>query len=151
MYLTKHQQASYDYLNRIRTMNEAINAKIDERNDLMLMCTTTGSFDYSAERVQSSKPLEARFTITLEKYFEVEQKINEQIDRYVDTKNEITSQIGMLHDHEHIRILKYAFIDGKSISEILKIRNWKYKTSKTYDLYGEALDEFYDVILKNGT
>jgi hypothetical protein len=57
----------------------------------------------------------------------------------------------MLHDHEHIWILKYAFIDGKSISEILRIRNWKYKTSKTYDLYGEALDEFYDVILKNGT
>ena len=141
---------AYDYLNQLGALNEAINAKIDERNDLFLMCTTTGSFDYSAERVQHSSPLEARFTITMEKYMELETKINDQIDQYVDLKNEIMSEINSLSNREHIRILKYVFVQLIPVAEIEKRKqNWKRKTSKTYNLYYGALDEFYYTVLEN--
>jgi len=148
MSLLSDRETAYEYLNQIGVLNEAINAKIDERNDLILMCTTTGSFDYSAERVQCSPPLEARFTITMEKYMELEQKINEEIDEYVDLKNRIQSEINQLHNHEQIRILKYVFIQMRSLPEVLKIKNWKYKTAKTYNLYNDALDAFYETVLK---
>lgn len=143
-----NREEAYHHLDQIRTLNEKINMLIDERNDLLLMSTTTGSFDYSSERVQHSPSLDARFVITMEKYYDVEKLIDAKIDEYVEVKHKITEEISQLHKPEHIRILKMVFIEGKSVAEVVRSRNWRWKISKTHDVFNDALDNFYEVVLK---
>jgi len=135
------------YLSQVKGLNEKINTLMQERDDYRLMSTSTGSFDYSAERVQTSNPLEARFTITMEKYFELEQKINIKIDEYVELKRKIWDEIRELKDGNHIKILTHVFIYDKPVEEIMMHKKWRYKRRQTYNIYNQALDDFFDTVL----
>ena len=78
-----------DYLKRLKRLDTIIRQKQQEITDLRLTASSTGGFDYSKERVQSSPSGDAPFVRPVLKIIELEQQINAEIDRYVEEKHKI--------------------------------------------------------------
>lgn len=134
-----------DYLRQIRRMDIQINQLLKELSDIRQSETWLSSIDYSADRVQHSVS-DASYVKTIERYVDLQIKIDKKIDRYVSRKNKAIEEIQRLSKDDHVDILFKRYVEYKSFEEICTEMNLSYY--RIIHLHGEALNEFNKTILK---
>lgn len=134
------------YLEQLKVIDAKINQKIKERDELRLLATSTGSLEYSKERVNASSTGD-----TLEKkvikYVDLEKEINETINEFVDKKHKIIDEIQGLDGVSHIDILFKKYVENKRLGVIAT--EMKYSYSRVKHLHTEALQAFESKYLKS--
>lgn len=134
-----------EYLQQLQRLDTVINQKIKELGDLRLKSKSTGSIDYSKERVQTSPSGDAPFVKLIGRIVDLEEEINAEIDRYVDEKHRIINQIQGLKNSDYISLLFKRYVEFKSLERICVEMNFSYDYIK--HLHGYALKDFEDKIL----
>ena len=70
------------------------------------------------ERVQTSRPTEAPFVRCILKIRELEEKINAEVDLYVDLKSEIRGIIEKVENTDEQMVLRYRYIHNMTWEQI---------------------------------
>lgn len=136
-----------EYLQQLQRLDTVINQKIKELDDLRLKSQSTGSVDYSKERVQTSPSGDAPFVKPICRIIDLEAEINAEIDRFVDEKHRIINQIQGLKNSDYISLLFKRYVEFKSLEKICVEMNFSYDYIK--HLHGYALQDFEDRILNS--
>ena len=134
-----------EYLKQISVLNERINNSLNHIDDLRQKATTMGlSSSLGTERVQSSGSSNDKIGDLVLKIVEYEHMANQNIDEYIDKKNEAVELINLLDNATYIEILTMRYFDQLSFEEIAVTINkcWRH----TVRLHGYALQEFQKII-----
>lgn len=127
-----------EYLSQISRLNRMIQNKLSEISQLRdLACSISGIS--GEERVQTT-PNHDKIGSAYAKIDEMERRLDEMIDEYVDKKNEIISQIDSMEDEISYDILFSRYIEKKTFEKIAD--NLHYSFRQTTRLHGKALSEF---------
>ena len=133
-------KAKKDYLKQIENMDRYIQQLISEVEELRSLSQSVSSVQYG-ERIKSgSQKNEAPFVNYLVKINELEIKINQEIDKFVDLKTVIISAIEELDDLEERILLRAKYISRKSWDDIFEQLNRS--RSATYRVHASALEHF---------
>lgn len=117
-----------EYLMKIRAMDVMIDSSIEELEVLQtLACKTTASF--GGERVQSSGNSQ-KVEIYAVKILAQKQKINDEIDRFVDFKEEARKLVNESCDADCNKLLKLRYF-GKKNEKTEKIEYWTWERIAT--------------------
>lgn len=127
-----------EYLQQIRRDDVRINQLIAEIDKLKTDTIFLSGIDYSKDRIQSSH--DGGLTAAIEKYCDMERKLDKMIDVYVDRKNKIINEIHGLTKTEHIELLYLRYVSNKKFEEIACEMNYSY--NRAIHLHGEALSAF---------
>lgn len=102
-----------EYLHQAYRLDKKINSDIAELAMLQEMAGSISS-PQLGERVQTSKNNDAPFVKAIEKIFELEELINEEIDAFVDLKREIRGVIETVGNTDEQMVLRYRYIHNKT-------------------------------------
>ena len=127
-----------EYLNQISRLNRMINNKIAEIQQLRELACSISSIN-SEDRVQSTPNFD-KIGSKIAKIDELEKKLDETIDKYVDLKNRIVEQIESMEDENTYNILFSRYIEKKSF-ELIAIE-MDYSWRQIIRLHGKALRQF---------
>lgn len=137
-----------EYLQQLESLNIKINNKQKELDDLRLIAQSTGGFDYSAEKVQTS-PTGDTLEKKVVKCVYLEQEINDEIDQYVNLKHKIINQIHALTNPAYIQLLFMRYVEFKKLEQISVELNYSY--NRIRHLHGYALQVFNEKYLQDDT
>ena len=129
------------YLMQIYNLDKEINSKQSERDEIM--STLLKSVDTSAEPLFNTGTVSDPTGNTVMKLMEYNDRTNERIDRLVDLKIQISSEIDQLENGNHRMVLRERYINNKKWEEIAVEQN--YAIRYIYKLHGFALNEFEEV------
>lgn len=129
-----------EYLQRIRKNNVRINQLQREIDRLRAEVVYIPGIDYSRDRVQSSGDGSTSVNKTIERLYDMEIKLDKIIDRYVDEKAKIITEIQGLDKTEHIELLYLRYVANKKFEEIACEMNYSY--NRAIHIHGEALSAF---------
>lgn len=125
------------YFEKVFKISDEVESKRRERNALReTVLGSTAWEDNPTFSNQFHSPVES----TAFKLFEVENEINEKIDRLFDLKARISTEIDQLDDRRYRILLRERYIRCKSWKDIANER--EYDERYVYELHGYALDEF---------
>lgn len=127
-----------DYLKQIERLDKCIEQKQIECDGLKLLAEGTGGIQYG-DRVQTSPSGDA-LEKKVVKYVQLEQEIDEMIDRFVDMKHKIIDEIQGLSEVKHIDVLFKKYVQYKSLEQIAVEMNYSYPYVR--ELHGYALADF---------
>lgn len=102
------------YLGQLALIDEQINQDIERLEELKQSARSTGSFDYSRERVQTSS-VGDKLCSDVSRYVDLDTQINTEIDRFVDAKEQIIREIRGLHHADYVKVLYKVYVQYKSI------------------------------------
>ena len=126
-----------EYLSQAYRLDQRINSKLKQVTNLRdLAARTTATIH--PERVSGTKqrsPMENAIV----KIIDLEHEINNDIDRLVDMKREISAVISTLKTPIHRIILELRYLEGKNWEEIAHAMD--YDLRWVYRLHGRALKE----------
>lgn len=126
-----------EYLNQIRFINQEIQSRVDERNELK-EAITIKSPNIKADKVQESGNL--NYDDKYMKFIEASEVINEKIDEMINLKMHISNEIDKLDKPEHRLILRLRYINLKTYEEISVAMC--YDIRQIHRMHGSALQEF---------
>lgn len=129
-----------EYLQQLQRLDTVINQKINELSDLRLKSQSTGSIDYSKERVQTSPSGDAPFVKLIGRIIDLEAEINAEIDAFVNEKHRIINQIQALKNSKYIEILYKHYVEFKRLEVVAVEMNFTYQY--VVELHGYALKDF---------
>lgn len=127
-----------DYLKQIERLDKCIEQKQIECDELKLLAEGTGGIQYG-DRVQTS-PRGDALEKKVVKYVQLEQEIDEMIDKFVDMKHKIIDEIQGLSEVKHIDVLFKKYVQYKSLEQIAVEMNYSYPYVR--ELHGYALADF---------
>lgn len=138
----KKESPAKAYLNRIRFLEEMINEKIADRDatrEMLYRITPVlkddaVSFSGNQDKIGTGAA----------KLADYEAELDEMIDRLVDMKREIISQLEKLKDIDHYKVLKLRYVHCYTFERIATEMNYSYR-GICY-LHGRALQAFEKVI-----
>ncbi len=125
-----------EYLSRYRNLDEEINAKIAQVEELRRRAQTVGSANQSG--VHSSLPYDRVGEIT-SRIVDLEREINEEIDRLVSVQREIKEVISEVHEERLRTILELRYINGLTFDKIAKQMNYSHR--QIYRFHEKALEK----------
>lgn len=130
------------YLGQLALIDEQINQDIERLEELKQSARSTGSFDYSRERVQTS-PIGDKLCSDVSRYVDLDTQINAEIDRFVDAKEQIIREIRSLRCADYVKVLYKVYVQFKTIKDIAYEiqRSYKY----TLDIHKKALKAFEEM------
>ena len=123
-----------EYLSQYRALNDSINAKIAQVEELRRRAQTVSGG--SATGSHSSQPYDRIGEITA-RIVDLEREINGEIDRSVDLQREIRRAIAAVPDERLRTLLEYKYINGCTIEQIAVAMNYSYP--QICRLHGRAL------------
>ena len=125
----KKALSARQYLSQLETIDEQINQDLERLEQMKADAYSTGGIDYSRERVQTSPDVS--------RYIAFNERINAEIDRFVDAKEQIIKEIRGLHDKNFIQVLFKIYVQFKTV----KVASQEMKKSYSYtvDLHKKAL------------
>ena len=137
--MNKKKLTAKQYLEQLQTIDTKINQKIEQLDEMKASAVSTGSIDYSRERVQTSLSGD-KLGNDVTRYIDFNEQINADIDRFVDAKEQIIAEIQGLNVNNYIQILFKVYVQYKSI----KVAASEMKMSSQYvrDLHKKALIMF---------
>lgn len=106
-----------EYLRQAYRLDQKINSDIAEAARLREMASSVGSPGLE-EHYNPNRPTEAPFARTLEKVWEMEQKINAEIDKLVDLKEQIRTVIDKVENPDEQMVLRYRYIHNYTWEQI---------------------------------
>jgi len=134
------EMTAKEYLKQLELLNEMINQKISQVDELREMAMGGGmGIRYDKDPVQTSVSGDAG-TNKIIKYIDLENEVNADIDRYVDLKNKIINQIHGIKNVNHMKLLYKRYVEFKRLEVISVEMNFSY--DHTRRLHGYALLDF---------
>lgn len=98
-----------EYLHQAYRLDHRINSDIAEMERLREMACSVGSTGFE-EHYNPNRSTDAPFVKSLEKVWEMQKKIDDEIDRLVDLKEQMRSVIGSVPDIDEQLVLRYRYI-----------------------------------------
>lgn len=135
----KKKLSAREYLGQLEELDIKINQDLERLEEMKTDACNPGGIDYSKDRVQTSisgDKLGGQVT----RYVTLNEYINAEIDRFVDTKEQIISEIRGLHDTHYIQLLFKVYVQFKSIREAAG--EMKISYSYAVELHKKALKAF---------
>lgn len=129
-----------EYLQQLQRLDIMINQKIKEVDDLRLKSQSTGSIDYSKERVQTSHSGEVQFVKLIDRIIDLEAEINAEIDAFAGEKHKIINQIQRLKNVDEMQVLHKRYVEFLTFERIAVDMN--YTIRNIYFIHGRALQNF---------
>ena len=136
-----------EYLQQIGIMDRKINLdlrRLDELRELS-MKISGGGFDQS---YNPNKAQEAPFTKTIGRVMDLERKITEEIDAYVDFKEKALAMIREVPDFDQREVLEMRYARQMSWDAISAERH--YSKRWVYQLHGSALQALENILGERG-
>ena len=130
------------FLERVEMMDSIIQNKLVEQKqwkDIALGITA----NMGGERVQSSGS-KSKMADALDKCMDMEDEINAQVDRLIDTKREVVATIEKLESPMEYNVLHLRYIQYKSLQEIADKYKKEYGWSTT--THGRALAHVQEIL-----
>ena len=127
-----------EYLSQISRLNRMIQNKLSDISQLRELSLGISAIS-NEERVQCT-PNHDKLGTAYCKIEEMEEKLNEMVDEYVDKKEMIISQIDNMEDETYYDILFSRYIEKKTFEKIASDMNYSFRN--TTRLHGKALKEF---------
>lgn len=106
-----------EYLRQAYRLNHRINSDIAEMERLQEMAGSVGSPGFE-EHYNPNRPSEAPFVRCLEKVWDLEQKINSEIDRLIDLKAQMREVIATASNADEQMVLRYRYIHNMTWEQI---------------------------------
>ena len=106
-----------EYLKQAYRLDHRINSDIAELGRLREMSSGISSPGFG-EKVQTSHSGDAPFVKCLERIYDLEEKINNEIDLFVDLKDEIRGVIDTVPDTDERMVLRYRYIHNMTWEDI---------------------------------
>ena len=126
------------YLSQIERLDKMIQNKLSEIYQLKTMaCSVTVSNE--KERVQTSSDND-RLGSTVAKIVDLEKETDMLVDRFIDKRSHIISQIDGLDNIDYYHVLSMRYVARNTFEEIAKKTNWSIR--KVFSIHGDALKEF---------
>lgn len=134
-----------EYLMKIKTIDIMISCKVDHITELRNLLTG-GAIRYDKDKVQTSLSND-RMTDIVAKIIELEEIIDDDIDKLVSYKTKARELIEMLEDDMEKVILYKRYFDGKTFEQIAVECNYSWR--QMHRVHGKALqnlEKIKDVI-----
>lgn len=129
-----------EYLNRAYFLDKLIKSKERERAELKELLTSIPSQDFSSPVVSSSGGKNnANFVEILDEISELDDKLNKEINNYLNVKKEIGELIDSVEDPNERLILRLRHIDFKSWAKIAE--ELGYSERQAFRIYRQALEK----------
>lgn len=106
-----------EYLRQAYRLDHRINSDIAEMERLQEMVGTVSSPSLE-EHYNPNRPTEAPFIRRLEKVWELQDKINREIDRFIDLKAQMRDVIATVYDADEQMVLRYRYIHNMTWEQI---------------------------------
>lgn len=106
-----------EYLRQAYRLDHKINSDIEELRRLRELSCSISAPQFG-DKVQTSRPAEAPFVKCVHKILELEEKINSEIDLFVDLKQEIRAVIENVEDADEQMVLRCRYIHNMTWDEI---------------------------------
>ena len=127
------------YLEQLALIDEQINQDIERLEEMKQSARSTGSFDYSRERVQTS-PVGDKLCSDVTRYVTLDEQINREIDSFVDAKEQIIREIRGLRNVNYMKVLYKVYVQFKSVKAAAQEIGKSYHY--TSELHKKALTAF---------
>lgn len=130
-----------EYLLNISKIDKLIENKIAEMENWKAIAMGTTAYS-EGDRVQSTSAKE-KMADAVARYLDMEAEVNAEIDRLIDTKQEVISTIERLKVDEY-DVLHKIYVQGKSFQEVAidKGKSYSWVTSK----HGRALANLQKIL-----
>ena len=128
-----------EYLKQLEVLDMQINEDVLLLSELKEQATCTGSFDYSKVRVQSSA-VGDRLCNDVARYVDFDEHINQEVDQFVDAKNQIIREIRELRKKDYIQVLYKVYVQYKPVK--IAAQEMRKSYSHTQELHRRALKSF---------
>ena len=128
-----------EYLGQLQELDTNINQDLERLDDMKTNACSTGATDYSAERVQTS-PSGDGLCKGVSAYVDFNNKINEEIDNFIDAKNKIIQEIRDLHNADYIQVLFKKYVQFKTLT--IAAREMKRSYNYVLNVHKKALAAF---------
>ena len=106
-----------EYLRQAYRLDHRINSDIAEMERLQEMAGSVGSPGFE-EHYNPNRPSKAPFVRCLEKVWDLEQKINSEIDRLIDLKAQMREVIATASNADEQMVLRYRYIHNMTREQI---------------------------------
>jgi hypothetical protein len=133
-----------EYLLQIETLQTKIEQKRQRAKEYRELALTSGGFDYSKERVQTSN-LGGQIENPVIRYIALEQEISEDVLNLQQIKDKITREIHNINNADFIKMLYKRYVECESLWSIAKDMGYSY--DRIRHIHGEALKEFEKINL----
>lgn len=128
-----------EYLNQAYRLNERINSDLKELDELRALAANIGSPSIG-ERVSGSHSTEAPFARAVIRIDELERKLNEEIDRFIGLKSEISDAIRSVPNPDEEILLRYRYINCYGWNKICALMSVSTRT--VHRIHASALKNF---------
>lgn len=128
-----------EYLEQLAVINDQINQNLELLDEMKTDASSVSGIDYSRERVQTSTSGD-KLCKDVTGYVAFNDHINEEIDLFVNAKEQIIGEIRGLRDRNSINILFKVYVQFKSVKQASQ----EMKKSYNYaiSLHNQALKTF---------
>nr|DAL88895.1 MAG TPA: Protein of unknown function (DUF1492) [Caudoviricetes sp.] len=133
-----------EYLLQIETLQTKIEQKRQRAKEYRELALTSGGFDYSKERVQTSNH-GGQIENPVIRYISLEQEISEDVLNLQQIKDKITREIHNINNADFIKMLYKRYVECESLWSIAKDMGYSY--DRIRHIHGEALKEFEKINL----
>ena len=130
--------SSKEFLNKIRYIDMMINCKLEQVAELRSMLLPS-AIRYDKDRVQTSPDADS-MSDTMSKVIELEEKINDDIDKLVDLKSVAREKIEQMENEVEKVILYKRYFGNESFENIAVECGYSWR--HIHRLHGEALKNF---------
>ena len=135
-----------EYFRQAYRLDHRINSDIEEMERLREMAKSVSS-PCLEERFNPNRATEAPFAKCIIRLIEMEQKINEEINRFVDLKEQMHGVIDALADTNEMLVLRYRYIHNETWDGIAaklhadrsSVRRWHASAMKHVALPAEPI------------
>lgn len=104
-----------EYLEQMKAIDVRIQQDLERLEELKHSATGQRAITYDSDKVQVSPS--DRLGAAVARYVDLDERINREIDKFVDAKNRVIEQIQGLKDPDHIQILFKVYVQYKTLKE----------------------------------
>lgn len=133
-----------EYLQQAYRLNELINSNQRELDQLRALSTSISAVDVSKERVQGGADSHDKIGSIIAKIVDLNDIINDEIDRFVDLKTDIHNKIMLIPDNTEKLVLKYRYIEFETWESIAVELGYTFQW--VHVLHKRALKSFEKVL-----
>lgn len=127
------------YLGQLRVIEIQIEQDIRRLDEMRHAASGMTAIRYDKDNVQTS-PEGDRLCLDVARYVELEKKLDAEIDRFYDIKNQLIGEIRALHTPKSVDVLYRKYVEFKTLAEIAEAIGLSYVQIKR--AHNNALREF---------
>lgn len=112
-----YKMDAHEYLSQAYRLEQRIQLEMEELRNLRTLASDVGSPGLE-EHYNPNHPTDAPFTKTLERIWEKEQEVNEELNRLIQLRDEIKQVIDRVENVDERLILTYRYLKNCSWNQI---------------------------------